>query len=98
MTARQVSRVQRQSTVITRVFTYIEEDGFTILYKTYGIPHLVYYIQTWNPEYKKDIATIEKVQRRATKLVPDTCQTEIDSINRIYKAFDQRKLVRNIQF
>ncbi len=55
--------------MIKRAFGTIDRDMFKVLYGTYVRPHLEYGIQAWSPYYKKDMLELEKVQRRATKMV-----------------------------
>ena len=50
--------------------TFMSRDvvTWTTLYRTYVRPHIEFAISAWNPFLKKDAMTLEKVQRRATKI------------------------------
>ena len=55
---------------IRRNITYKEKSLIVPLYKAIVRPHLEYCIHAWNPHLRKDIDMFEKIQRRATKLIP----------------------------
>ena len=64
---------------IKHTFKHMNKDIFKLLYKSMIRPHLEYGSVIWSPHLKKDIDAIERVQRRATKLVPevrDLCYEE----------------------
>ena len=57
--------------LIRRNITYKDKKLIIPLYKAIVSPHLEYCIQTWRPYRKKDIDTLERIQRRATKNFPE---------------------------
>ena len=64
-----VSKASKVLGMVSRQFHNLDKTSFLILYKGFIRPHLEYAIQAWSPYLKKDIEYLEKVQRRATKLV-----------------------------
>ena len=65
-----VSKANQMMGLIRRSYVYLDTENFTRLYKAIVRPHLVYANSVWMPRRKKDIITLENVQRRATKFVP----------------------------
>ena len=57
--------------LITRNITYKGKKLIIPLYKAIVRHHLEYCIQAWRPYRKKDIDTLERIQRRATKMNPE---------------------------
>ena len=55
--------------LIRRNIVYKEKELIIPLYKTIVRPHLEYCIQAWGPYRKKDIDILERVQRKATKII-----------------------------
>ena len=74
-----VSKANSVLGMIRRTFSYIDKDILLQTYKVYVRPILEYCQQVWCPYLSKDINEIEKVQRRATKLLvelSDKCYEE----------------------
>jgi hypothetical protein len=55
---------------IKRNFRWLTPRVLRILYTTYVRPHLDYCVQAWSPYFAKDVALLESVQRRASRLLP----------------------------
>jgi len=64
-----VLKANRILGIVHRQFRDPDRKSFLIIYKGFIRPHLEYAIQTWCPYQKGDIEHLEKVQRRATRLV-----------------------------
>ena len=57
--------------VIKRVFVHLDKCTLPLLYKALVRPHLEYGNEIWGPFNKADQLLVERVQRRATRLLPD---------------------------
>ena len=55
--------------LIMRTITYKKKQLIVPLHKEIVKPHLEYCIQAWRPYRKKDIDKLERIQRRATKMI-----------------------------
>ena len=56
--------------VIRRSFAHLDEQTLTLLYKSLVRPHLEYGNVSWGPFNRHDQRLLERIQRRATKLLP----------------------------
>jgi hypothetical protein len=56
---------------IKRTFNYKNKEIVINLYKSLVLPHLEFAVTLWAPNLEKDINRLERVQARATKLIPD---------------------------
>ena len=56
--------------LIRRTIAYKEKQLIVPLYKAI-VRHLEYCIQAWRPYRKKDIDKLERIQRKATKMIPE---------------------------
>ena len=67
-----VARSNQILGLIKRTFVYKDTDVIKKLFSLYctsSTPPIEYANTVWHPRFKKDVEQIEKVQRRATKLI-----------------------------
>jgi len=65
------SNARKLLAMVRRTFRNLDKEDLNLLYKVYIRPHMEYSIQAWSPYLAKDIETLERVQRTATRLVPE---------------------------
>ena len=82
-----VSKAMKVLGLIKRTFKYFNTKSLVKLYKTYVRPHLEYCVQVWSPFLVGDIDTLERVQHRATKLIPSIANLP----------YEQRLKILNLQ-
>ena len=69
-----VQKANKVLGVINQTFKYLDPNIMCLLYTSLVHPHLDYASNIWNPYLLEDMRTIEKIQRRATKLIPSLKQ------------------------
>ena len=66
--------VKKANTILglaRKSFAVLDSNTVPVLYKSIVRPYLEYGNVIWGPFFKNDITAVEKVQRRATKVVPE---------------------------
>ena len=66
----QINKANKLLGMIRRSFIHLDDNIFLPLYKSIIRPHLEYAVAVWSPTKAKLIEDLERVQRRATKLLP----------------------------
>ena len=83
---------------IVRSIEYKSKEVILTLCNSLVRPHLEYCVQFRGPHYKKDIEALEKVQRRATRLIPSirerSYEDRLKMLN-LFKRSERRLLIIN---
>ena len=64
-----INKANKMIGIIKRTFTFLDKGIFSDLYEALVRPHLVCSNVIWSPYLKRQSVTIERVQRRATRLI-----------------------------
>ena len=65
----QINKANQILGLMRRAFLPLDNRTFSLLFKALVRPHLEYASSVWSPYKKKDINSIENVQRRATRML-----------------------------
>ena len=74
--ARAVEKANRVLGIIKRTYVNRSKGNILSLYKSLVRPHLEYCVQAWRPFLRQDVDNIEKVQRRATRMISELADLE----------------------
>ena len=64
-----VGKANQMTGLLKRSFQFLDRDMFLKLYKAIVRPHLEYANVIWHPLFKRQLHSLESVQRRATKIL-----------------------------
>ena len=89
-----VSKANQILGIIKRTFTQITAEMLPILFATLVRPHLEYGNVLWHLRFKLDADKVERVQRRATRLVPGLSSLTYDQrleVLKLHSLFYRRR-------
>jgi len=66
-----INKANKVLGIIRRTFSYLDKEMFLNLYKGLIRPHLEYANSVWAPHLKRQSIALERVQRRAARLLPE---------------------------
>ena len=66
-----INKANKLTGLIKRSFNHLDKNKLVMLYKSIVRPHLEYANVIWHPAFKRQRKNLEKVQRRATKIVSE---------------------------
>jgi hypothetical protein len=73
----QINKANQILGLMRRAFSHLDNRTFSLLFKALVRPHLKYASSAWSPYKKKDINSIENVQRRATRMLPQNEKSRV---------------------
>ena len=82
-----VKKANKVLGLIGRLFEFKTKQGFLTLYNALVRPILEYGVQFWSPHLRQDIDRLERVQRRATKMIPSLRNKSYEERLRILNLF-----------
>ena len=83
--ANAVNKASKMLGLVRKTFTLLDETTIPRLFTALVRPHLEYGNVIWHPIYRKDQLEVEKVQRRATKLIPSISDLPYENRLKILK-------------
>ena len=81
----QINKANQILGLMRRTFLHLNNRTFSLLFKALVRPHLEYASSVWSPYKKKDINSIENVQRRAIRMLPQMKNIEYEERLRNFK-------------
>ena len=84
-TAAAVKKANCSLGLIKKSFAQLDNNTLPPLYKSLVRPHLEYGNVAWGPFFKEDAKLVEKVQKRATKVIPQLKEMDYDERLRTLK-------------